>query len=350
MTPVTPMAVRVPATSANLGPGFDCLGLAVGLWLEVSITPASRDGLSYRGEGRVPDTPDSLIHQGFRSVYRALGRPPPTVHFDVNNPIPLARGLGSSSAALVAGAALADAGLRGVLGRDGVFGLTAKMEGHPDNVAPAVYGGFTVSASTPGGYLCESLLVPERWTFLFAVPDFELLTSESRAVLPVLYGREDAVFNASRSALWTAAVALDKPELLPVAARDALHEPYREGLIPGFAALRERLRGAWTSPPTFRARGRRWGRCVRTLSDGTERCRKAHARFCGGAGEGVRTSGERGLQFRRGCLEGNCGSVRVKELLDCPQHLETRVRRQSVRSPSKRRVRVRKGAPCSPPA
>lgn len=236
------MRVRVPATSANLGPGFDCLGLALELFLEVSVTPAPRDTFHYQGQGYVPDTPDNLVHQGFRSVYRALGQTPPTVHFMANNPIPLARGLGSSSAALVAGAALADGLLSHTIGRDGVFDLTARMEGHPDNVAPAVYGGFTVSAQRGGGdYLCQSLPVPQGWTFVLAVPDFELLTSESRAVLPQTYRREDAIFNLSRSALWTAAVALDRPELLPVAARDALHEPYREGLIPGFAACRRRL-------------------------------------------------------------------------------------------------------------
>ena len=301
MTALTPTTVRVPATSANLGPGFDCLGLAVGLWLEVSVRPAPRDGLSYRGEGRVPDTPDSLIHQGFRSVHRALGRPPPTVHFEVDNPIPLARGLGSSSAALVAGAALADVGLGGVLGRDGVFGLTAKMEGHPDNVAPAVYGGFTVSASTPGGYLCESLRVPERWTFLFAVPEFELLTSESRAVLPTLYGREDAVFNASRTALWVAAVALDKPELLPVAARDALHEPYREGLVPGFAALRERLRGAGI-PAYLSGAGPTLG-AVCTDARAAERCSTLMRAFVGERGKVLELRASEGYSFGPGVKE-----------------------------------------------
>ena len=294
-------SVRVPATSANLGPGFDCLGLAVGLWLEVSVGPAARDGLSYRGEGSVPDTPDSLIHQGFRSVYRSLGQPPPTVRFKVDNPIPLARGLGSSSAALVAGAALADAALGSVLGRDGVFELAAKMEGHPDNVAPAVYGGFTVSASTPGGYLCESLNVPERWTFLFAVPDFEFLTSESRAVLPALYARGDAVFNASRSALWTAAVALNKPELLRVAAQDALHEPYREGLIPGFAALRERLRGVGV-PAYLSGAGPTLG-AVCTDAGAVRRCEKLMRAFVGERGQVLELCASEGYSFGAGIEE-----------------------------------------------
>ncbi len=239
------ITVRVPATSANLGPGFDCLGIAVGLYLEVSATLSSENHLIYQGEGSVSDTPDNLIHRGFRAVYAASGERAPCVQLEAHNPIPLARGLGSSSAALVAGAALADTmisertGER--LGRDGVFQLTADIEGHPDNVAPAVYGGFTVSARAEGGYLCQTLPLPSDWRFSFAVPDFELLTSEARAALPASYARADAIYSASRTALWTAAVALNKPELLRVAAQDVLHEPYREPLIPGLAECRQRL-------------------------------------------------------------------------------------------------------------
>ena len=233
--------VRVPATSANLGPGFDCLGVAVGLYLEVTATLSNENRLIYQGEGHVSDTPDNLIHQGFRAVYAALGGTAPCVKLEAHNPIPLARGLGSSSAALVAGAALADALTSERLGRDGVFQLTAEIEGHPDNVAPAIYGGFTVSARANERYLCQTLPLPKDWRFTFAVPDFELLTSEARAALPTNYARADAIYTSSRTALWTAAVALDKPELLRVASQDVLHEPYREPLIPGLAACRKRL-------------------------------------------------------------------------------------------------------------
>ena len=242
--------VRVPATSANLGPGFDCLGIAVTRYLEVTATPAERDSFTYTGVGTVADTPDNLTHQGFRAAFAALEQTPPTVAFTAHNTIPLARGLGSSSAALVAGAALADAFLSGALGRDGVFQLAAGLEGHPDNVAPAVYGGFTVSAKMSAkvsaktgapGYLCQALPLPARWHLLFAVPAFELLTREARAVLPETYTRADAIFNASRCALWTTAVALDRPELLRAASEDRLHEPYREPLIPGLGRCRAAL-------------------------------------------------------------------------------------------------------------
>lgn len=236
------ISVRVPATSANLGPGFDCLGLAVDLYLEVSVEPAERDSFLYQGQGSVPDTPHNLVHQGFRAAFKRFGLTSPSVRFRVTNPIPLARGLGSSSAALVAGAALADAMLDGALGQDGVFEVTADIEGHPDNVAPAIYGGFTVSALDAGGrYVCQNLPIPARWTLLFGVPAFELPTSEARSVLPASYSRQDVIFTSSRSALWSLAVALDRPELLRTAAQDVVHEPYREPLIPGFARSRMKL-------------------------------------------------------------------------------------------------------------
>lgn len=250
----SPLEARVAASSANLGPGFDHLGLALELELRVTLHPETRDRIVYRGvggEGAVPDTPDNLIHRGYRAVWRELGRTPPTVRFEVDNPIPLARGLGSSSAALVAGAALGDglaARSGAALGRDALFQLCARLEGHPDNIAPAVYGGFTVSAPDPdGGYTCAHLPLPDRWRLLFGVPAYELSTEAARRVLPERYPRSAAVATGARSALWALAVARDDPALLRVAARDELHEPYREPLVPGLAEARPALRaaGAW---------------------------------------------------------------------------------------------------------
>ncbi|MGL4609504.1 MAG: homoserine kinase [Trueperaceae bacterium] len=233
--------IRVPATSANLGPGFDCLGIALNLYLEVTAGLTPEDHFYYSGQGQLPDTPNNLMHEGFRAAYSLVNKTPPKVTFKVNNPIPLARGLGSSSAALVAGLALADAVLNGQLGRKGVFELAADLEGHPDNVAPAIYGGFTASVEKDdGSYLCAHLELP-AWTFLFAVPSFELLTSEARAVLPNSYKRSDVIFNSSRTSLWTLAVALNDPELLRIASQDRLHEPYREKLVPGLAETRQKI-------------------------------------------------------------------------------------------------------------
>ena len=239
---ISSLTVSVPATSANLGPGFDALGLALDLRLEVTAHLSERDQFFYRGEGSLANTPENLMHQGFRAAYQQVSKDAPTVTFEADNPIPLARGLGSSSAALVAGIACADALLGNVLEKDGVFQLAAGLEGHPDNVAPAVYGGFTVSAQREDGtYLCECLGVPPKWHLLFGIPAFELMTHTARSVLPDRYSRADLVFNASRTALWSLAVAQDKPELLRVAAQDVAHEPYREPLVPGLATCRNAL-------------------------------------------------------------------------------------------------------------
>ncbi len=276
--------VRVPATSANLGPGFDCLGLALDLWLEVWARPAEEDSFDYRGLGQVPGGSHNLVHLGFRRALEALGEPVPTMAIEATNPIPLARGLGSSSAALVAGAALADAWSGGQLGRDGVFRCTAELEGHPDNVAPAVYGGLTVSAMIPGGgYDTAVLQVPEAWRWLFAVPAAELPTEQARALLPELVQRQDAVHTASRAALWVAAVSQERPELLRTATFDVLHEPYREPLLPGFRQAKAELHrvgayGAYLSGagPTLGA----------VLPAGAEAaCRTVMARYAGDEGQ-----------------------------------------------------------------
>jgi homoserine kinase len=233
--------VRVPATIANLGPGFDALGLAMSLWLEASAEPCDADHFEYQGDGAMADTPQNMIHLGFRAAYEALELEAPKVLIRARNPIPLARGLGSSSAALVAGAALADAMLDGRLGRDGVLRVCAQLEGHPDNVAPAVLGGFTASAMNDSGPVSLSLPLPADWHILVAVPERELLTSEARGALPVAYSRADAVFNLSRAALWVAGIATGRFDVLREACRDAIHQPYRAPLIPG---LQDAIHGA----------------------------------------------------------------------------------------------------------
>ncbi|MAZ52813.1 MAG: homoserine kinase [Trueperaceae bacterium] len=234
--------VRVPATSANLGPGFDCLGIALDLELSVVMTPSAYDHFRYTGEGMIPETSDNLIHVGFREAFRRSGNSFPRATFTVDNPIPLARGLGSSSAALIAGAAVADHMLGNPLGREGVFQLTAELEGHPDNVAPATFGGFTVSTrNSENGYLSRSLSIPANWRLLFGVPAFELATTKAREILPDKYNRNTTVLTAGRVALWTLAVAEEDPSLLRTASQDDLHEPYRESLIPGFMQTKQKL-------------------------------------------------------------------------------------------------------------
>lgn len=244
-----PLEVTVPASSANLGPGFDCLGLSVGLELTVRATPADDDAFVYRGDGRVAEAPDNLVHRGFRAACRAAGRTPPPVRLEADNPIPLARGLGSSSAALVAGALLGDAAVQGGLGLDGVYQVTADLEGHPDNVAPALFGGLTVSARDDARWITKVLPWPPSWRLLFGVPAFEVRTEDARAALPARVPRAEAVATAGRVSLWPLAVLRDEPELLRIASHDVTHEPYRLHLLPGFAEAQRELRdaGAWAA-------------------------------------------------------------------------------------------------------
>ncbi len=225
---------------ANLGPGFDSLGLAVSLWLEVDAELSEFDVFEYAGQGHVVGT-DNLIHQGFRAAFNHAGLPAPTVRLNAQNPIPLARGLGSSSAALVAGAALASAFIGDGFGKDQVLQVCAKLEGHPDNVAPAVLGGFTASVMQGDKPISISMPVPKDWRVLVAVPRMELKTEQARAALPISYPRADMVFNLSRAALWVAGVATSSTDVLREACRDAVHQPYRAPLVPG---MQDAIEGA----------------------------------------------------------------------------------------------------------
>ncbi len=289
------LQVRVPATSANLGPGFDALGIALDLDLTVRAVESDRDRFTYRGDGHVPDSSHNLVHQGFRAAYHALDLEPPRMAFEADNPIPLARGLGSSSAALVAGAALADALLGERLGREEVFRLVARLEGHPDNVAPAVFGGFTVSAADEAGaFLSASLPLPPGWRLLFGVPDFELPTAKARAVLPSSYPRSDAVRTSGRAALWAVAVATDRPELLRVASLDVLHEPYRSPLVPGLDDCRAALRARGAFAAYLSGAGPTLG--VVTDDANADVCRALLADFAGSGGRVLDLGAGRGFQ------------------------------------------------------
>lgn len=234
--------VRVPATLANLGSGFDALGVALDLYLEVYAQPAPSDSFSYVGEGRVDLSPDNLIHQGYKAAWKAMGQPAPAIAIEAHNPIPLARGMGSSSAALVAGAALADAMSGEKLGRDGVFALTARLEGHPDNVAPAIYGGFVAALADPP--LALPLPSGPDLVFVLGVPAYEVPTPLARKALPEQVPHKDAVFNLARAALWPAALYAGRLDALREAARDLLHQPYRAHLMPGLQAAIEKAHQA----------------------------------------------------------------------------------------------------------
>ena len=241
--------VRVPATSANLGPGFDALGVACTLYNEMTLTLTHEKGLhiSARGEGAVyiPGDERNIV---WKSIQYLLQRADRAEEFQgakirMNNRIPLSRGLGSSATAIVAGLTAANAIVGSPFSRDDLLQLATDIEGHPDNVAPAIFGGFTVNTVTNGHVECFSFLPRIFMRFVVMVPDFYLSTKSAREVLPSEVPMKDAVFNVSHAAMMVAALARGSEKHLGNAFEDALHQNYRASLIPGmfdvFAAAKK---------------------------------------------------------------------------------------------------------------
>jgi homoserine kinase len=239
--------IRVPATSANLGPGFDALGMALSIYLDVRFHPAEK--LIIRTAGRdvelMPLSADNLIWQTALAVAEHAGRPMPGVEMEVNNDIPIGKGLGSSAAALLAGVILADEVLGLEWSRDRILDEAARIEGHPDNVSAAVLGSIVASAIDNDGVTrAVRMQLPARYGVAIVVPDFLLPTAQARAVLPATYSRADAVFNIQRSALLIAAMLTQTTDAFHAALEDRLHQPYREHLVPGLGEmLRLRMPG-----------------------------------------------------------------------------------------------------------
>jgi homoserine kinase len=239
--------LRVPASSANLGPGFDSLGLALGIYLECRFRAADR--LTIAASGRdaelIPPNEDNLIWQTALAVAQDVGEKLPPVEIEIRNDIPIGKGLGSSAAALTAGVVIADHLLGLHWKRPRILDEAAKIEGHPDNVAACVLGSIVASAIDSGGVARSIRLeLPEHFGLAVVVPDFILPTSEARAVLPATYSREDAVFNVQRASLLIAAMATGTTSAFPVALEDRFHQPYRCPLVPGLAeAVRLRAPG-----------------------------------------------------------------------------------------------------------
>lgn len=226
--------VRVPATSANLGPGFDALGLALALHNEVTAEDGQGVTVRIEGEGanRLPRDANNVVARGVRLAYEAAGREFKGCALACVNRIPPARGLGSSAAAWVAGLLAGNALVGAPLSKDAVLGLAARAEGHPDNAAAAIFGGLTVSCAGPEGFVAIALPVPASLAWVVLVPDVTSSTAEARALLPPSVPRADAVFNVQRVALLLASLQADRPATLTAALDDRLHQPYRLKLFP----------------------------------------------------------------------------------------------------------------------
>jgi len=241
------VTVKVPATTANLGPGFDTLGLALSLYdiLTVSVRPEPGATVQVTGvgEGEVPTDESNLVVRAIAHTFTAVGQQMPGLNLVAHNSIPHGRGLGSSGAAIVSGIMAAKGLLAGIVDIDSgmLLSLATELEGHPDNVAPALFGGLTIAWTTDDGPQHKKLIVHRGVSPLIAVPQGTMSTELARSLRPLSVPHADAIFNVSRSALLIAAL-IQSPELLLAATEDRLHQSYRASAMPDTDALITELR------------------------------------------------------------------------------------------------------------
>ena len=234
---VRSVVVKVPATSANLGPGFDTLGLALSHYDRLVVSETRGAGVAVHvdgvGAGEVPTDESNLVVRSIAATYRAAGVPLPGLRLEARNAIPHGRGLGSSAAAIVSGVMAAKGLLEGRVDftPDQLLAVATELEGHPDNVAPALFGGLTIAWTTSAGPSHKRLLVHRGVSPVVFVPETTLSTSLARSLQPASVPHEDATFNVSRSALLVAAL-IQSPELLLAATEDRLHQSYRASAMP----------------------------------------------------------------------------------------------------------------------
>jgi len=235
------IVLRVPASTANLGAGFDCFGLALGLYLDVRarVLPTQEKAFraSYAGEGAdlLAQTADNLIYRSAARLAEREGFHLPPLSVAVQNQIPLAHGLGSSAAAIVAGVLLGAAFARRRVPAEGLLACAAEVEGHADNVAAALYGGWVVAAKIQNGIVVVRRRWPRAIRALVVLPEAQTDTRASRRMLGDEVRREDAVYNLQRVALFGAALDTGRTDLLWEAMRDRLHQPQRRTLVPGLS-------------------------------------------------------------------------------------------------------------------
>lgn len=234
--------VTIPATSANLGPGFDCLGLALELTNTIELCTAAPGVLEITaaGEGAadLPRDANNLVVEATNVLFAAVGKQPPGLRIHLHNHIPVGSGLGSSAAAILGGMLAANGLLGSPLTPAEVLDLAIRYEGHPDNVAPAMLGGLVLGVQDGENWHLDPIPIPPMQV-AYVLPDFQFPTVAARAVLPTAVSRPDAIFNAGRVGLLVRALAAANFAALRIAVQDRLHQPYRIPLVPGLAAAME---------------------------------------------------------------------------------------------------------------
>jgi len=231
--------VRVPATSANIGPGFDCLGLALNLYNEF-IFEEIEEGLTIEGCDPEFSNEENLIYISMKKCFEKIGYEVKGIRIIIEDDIPVSRGLGSSASCIVGGIIGANEIAGGILTQEEILELAAEVEGHPDNVAPALLGGMTVAIQDENQVYCSKITVSNGLKFYTLIPNFKLSTEESRGVLPKEIDYKDGVFNVGRVALLISALTNGEFNLLKTACDDKLHQSYRGALIEGFHVIKEK--------------------------------------------------------------------------------------------------------------
>ena len=250
------ITVKVPATTANLGPGFDCLGMALpiyntitieetvlpGTGVEINVFPTS-DIVEQSSLEHIPLDNNSIVYKAVELLYNMIGQSPAELKINIYTGIAVARGLGSSSSVIVGALFAANELLGRPADVPALLSIACEIEGHPDNITPAIVGGLVISSQEEdGSVVYRKLNWPEEWAITVCIPDFELSTDIARSVLPAEVPMQDAIFNAKRLALFVEAVHTKDSELMKMALQDRLHQPYRMKLVPGLNSIISNLR------------------------------------------------------------------------------------------------------------
>jgi homoserine kinase len=235
--------IRVPATTANLGAGFDCIGAALSMYNDFTFTPIETDSLVIAVQGleaaRVNTDATNLAYQAFLKLYGRIDRTPPVIQLEIKLGVPLARGLGSSATAIVGGLLGANILAGNPLSPAEIVELAIEMEGHPDNVVPALIGGCRLAATAASGWAIADIPWHSSIVPVVAIPNFELSTEEARSVLPTEYSRADAIFNTAHLGLMIRGLETGNADWLTAGLVDRIHQPYRQKLIPGYTDVEQ---------------------------------------------------------------------------------------------------------------
>ena len=245
------VSVKVPATTANIGPGFDCMGMALPIYntitIEETVLPgtgieinvlATEDSVDDFSIEHIPMDENSIIYKAVELLYNSIGQTPSELKINIHSEIPIARGLGSSASVIVGGLLAANELLGRPADEAALLSIATEVEGHPDNVTPAIVGGLCLTSSEEDGSIVyRKIEWPEEWNLTVCIPEYELATDISRSVLPKEVPMEDAVFNAKRLGMFIEAVHTKDAKLMKLALKDKLHQPYRMKLVPGLEKI-----------------------------------------------------------------------------------------------------------------